>query len=70
MEQKVWSFWLVPKEQDVPDNHGHEQARLFMKTLDASLQFRWRQIDLCKMMESLKENKIRLNKETTNGRTV
>ena len=42
LEQKVRSFWLVPKEQDVLDNHGHEQARLFMKTLDASFQFRWR----------------------------
>jgi len=42
LEEKVWSFWLVPKRQDVLDNHGHEQARLFMKTLDASFQFRWR----------------------------
>ena len=39
MVQKVWSFWLVPKDKDVVDNNGHEQARPFMKSLDAPFRF-------------------------------
>ena len=70
LEQKVWSFWLVPQEQDVLDNHGHEQARLFMKTLDASLPISLAINRSLQNDGTLKRSEVRLNKEIINEKTL
>ena len=41
-DENCLSLCVVPLQEDAFENNGHEQARLFVKSLDASFRNTWR----------------------------